>query len=53
MKANMIGLKGDAAFRAGQCEEAATHYRKAVMKMNPDNAVCWSNLAAALLKVER
>ncbi|KAG8975109.1 hypothetical protein FRB90_009605, partial [Tulasnella sp. 427] len=45
--------KGDDAFRAGKFEDAVGHYRQAIVYAHPHNAVCWSNMAAALLKIQR
>ncbi|KAG8975207.1 hypothetical protein FRB90_009582, partial [Tulasnella sp. 427] len=45
--------KGDDAFRAGKFEDAVSHYRQAIVYAHPHNAVCWSNMAAALLKIQK
>ncbi|KAG8909827.1 hypothetical protein FRC00_009342 [Tulasnella sp. 408] len=45
--------KGDEAFRAGKFEDAAVHYQQAIVYGHPHNAVCWSNMSAALLKLKK
>ncbi|KIO21533.1 hypothetical protein M407DRAFT_28865 [Tulasnella calospora MUT 4182] len=45
--------KGDEAFRAGNFEEAVGGYQQAIVYCHPHNAVCWSNMSAALLKLKR
>lgn len=48
-----VKKKGDDAFRAGHFEDAVLHYQQAIVYCHPHNAVCWSNMSAALLKIKR